>query len=83
MDKYDYEFIRAVLVAAYESAPMGFNNATMTYGEFKVEWTTIIVNDMPMMEVKIWGDDMLYWRVSDLENAIGIFGRWWKDYDNG
>lgn len=83
MHDYDYEFIRNILETAYKSAPLGFDNAKLEYDGYKLEWTTIIVNDMPMMEVKLWDKvgDFLYWRVSDLENAVGIFGRWYHDYE--
>ena len=52
-------FIGEVLKVAVVNAPLGFEKATMVFFKIKVEWTTIIVNDTQMMEVRIYN---MFWR---------------------
>ena len=74
-------FIRAVLVAAKDNAPIGFDKATLSFEKIKVEWTTIIVGDEALMEVKISEDqDMYYWRVTPLSVALQFYDNWQKEY---
>ncbi len=75
-------FIGKLLEQVENNAPIGFSKATMEFDKLKIEWTTIIVNDDPTMEVLIYNKqkDLIYWRVTLADEAVLIYRRWAKQY---
>ena len=82
MDKYDYGFIREILAAAVNYAHFGFSNTVVKYPNGMVTFTTIIINDIAMMEVEIFDapGDILYWRVVEVERTIKEYDKWVKEW---
>ncbi len=75
-------FIGSVLQQVALNAPIGFDKATMEFDKLKVEWTTIIIGDDPMMEVLITNKqgDAIYWRVTTVDEAVRSYNSWAIQY---
>ena len=81
MDKYDYDFIRDILKAIIKVAHLGFDDSELSYMNGSIKFTTIIVNDIEMIEVEIFDrpGDILFWRAVPVEQLMYQYDLWVRE----
>ena len=79
MYKEEDYFIKEVLIAVQCNAPIGFDCATLEFNDIKLEFSTVIIGDIPVMEVKLYENkEIEYWRVTPIEDSVKSYEDWSK-----
>ena len=81
MDKHDYDFIREILNAIVKSNYLGFNDSELSYMNGSIKFTASIVNDIEMIEVKIFdrSGEILFWRAVPVEQLMYQYELWVRE----
>ena len=79
--EYEYAFIGGVIKQVLNNCSLGFEKGTLEFngpnGEMKLEFTTIIINDIETVELKIFDQgEIMYWRVTTIDVAMYTYNVW-------